>query len=529
MRATWVVPERLALDIDEHGTRGEVGREAAVVIATTITSVIGSLVTPKSDLRAACAGLEMLLVDASPESPRELLDKVLELAKIVRPAYRLHEWELITATIRDKFGLDVSDVIETDADEYVSEADTFTPLITDGWFKDYLNYTAESEAPAQFHFGAILTCISGAFGRRPLIGWDAAPLFPNIYTLIVGPTGTRKSTALSKARELAVLAFPKVGTGLSRLNVLPNEGSPQGYASALRRRNFEGSPTSDGLIVASELTVLVGREQYKAALGEWLTDWYDNMTPVWSRALKGEETYELVSPYVCFAGASNMTWLREIPDNLIKAGYMPRHLIFTAKEKRRDMANPRFDTGERARLAGELGARVKDLPVAMPLSADAARHMDEWYINRVTRQERLEQDELFAAWLSRKLPHAIKVAVVWQVVDGGPKDELHVDWLQRATRMIDWMDAGVASVYHALGASAEGAVTEAALAYLERKGGKSTMSAMVRGLKNRYQARSIQEGVRTLILGRMITQVQDPTVGTVLTLVDQRRGMKPRG
>lgn len=474
-----------------------------------------------SDLRAACAGLELLLADATPESPAALRDKVIELAKIVRPAYRNGEWELIAASIRTKFGLDVPDELR-DMGEVNAIVDTFTPLIEDGWFKDYLGYTQESEAPAQFHFGAMMTCASGAFGRKPLIGWDAAPLYPNIYTLLVGPTGTRKSTALAKARELAVQAFPKVGNKPSQLNVLPNEGSPQGYAGALRRRNFEVTTTSDGLIVASELTVLVGREQYKAALGEWLTDWYDNMSPVWSRALKGEDTYELLAPYVCFAGASNMTWLREIPDNLIKAGYMPRHLIFTAREKRHDKANPRFDAALRTSLAVTLGTRIADLPPTMELSKAAATHMDEWYTNKVTRQERMELDELFAAWLSRKLPHAIKIAVVWQIVDGGPRDALHVDWLKRATRLIDWMDTGVMSVYHALGASTEGAVTEAVLSYIERKGGLSTLSSLVRGLKNRYQSRNIQEGVKTLLLARVLMQdtTTDPTVGLVLRVVD---------
>jgi hypothetical protein len=215
-----------------------------------------------------------------------------------------------------------------------------------------------------------------------------------------------------------------------------------------------------------------------------------------------------------------MTWLREIPENLIKAGYLPRHLIFTSREKRHDMANPKFDLKLRDSLATTLGARVRDLPDRFPLSTAAAKHMDDWYLAKVTRQERMEMDELFAAWLSRKLPHAIKVATVWQIADAGPRGELHVDWLRRATRLVDWMDAGVMSVYHALGASSEGAVTEAVLTYLERKSGKSTLSSLVRGLKNKYQARNIQEGVKTLTLARVLTQVQDPVLGSVLTLVD---------
>jgi len=478
-----------------------------------------------SDLRAACAGLELLLSDATPESPIELRDKVIELARIVRHAYSRDGWNAIATEIRDKFGLDVPDeapaLVAVPSD--FQTPDSFEEIIEDGFFKDYLAYTRESEAPTQFHFGAILTGVSAAFARRPLIGWDAVPLYTNIYTLLVGPTGTKKSTALSKARDLIVTAFPKVGTTPARVNVLPNEGSPQGYASALRRRNFEVTTISDGWIIASELKVLVGRELYKQALGEWLTDWYDNMSNPWSRALKGEDTYELPAPYICFASASNMTWLKEIPETLIRAGYFPRHLIFTSKDKRHDKANPKFDMPTRDRLAGLLSTNIADLPERMELSKDAEIWLDRWYLGKVTKQERAEQDELFAAWLTRKLSHALKVATVWQVVDGGPKEELHVDWLRRATRLIDWMDAGVLTVYHTLGSTSEGAVTEAVTAYIEKKNGRVAMSALARGLRNRYNSRSVQEGVKTLLLARLLRQEHDPVMGVVLTMVEVGR------
>ena len=478
-----------------------------------------------SNLRDARAGLELLLSDATPTVPQELKDKVIELATLVRPSYRNGEWETLAREIRDKLGLVVPDALAASV-EVPSEfttPETFVEIVEDGFFRDYLIYTQESEAPTQFHFGAMLTCVAAAFGRRPLIGWAAVPLYTNIYTLLVGPTGTKKSTALSKARELVATAFPKVGTAPARVNFLPNEGSPQGYASALRRRNYEVTDISDGIVIASELKVLVGKELYKQALGEWFTDWYDNMSDPWSRALKGEEVYELKAPYVCFAGASNMTWLKEIPDNLIKAGYFPRHLVFTASEKRHDKASPRFDDGVRLTLATRLATSLDNLPVKLPLSPAADAWLDGWYLAKVTKQERLEQDELFAAWLTRKLSHALKVATVWQMVDGGPRDSLHVDWLRRATRLVDWMDAGVLTVYHTLGSTSEGAVTEFVAEYIKKKGGKLTLSMLARGLKNRYNSRSVSEGVRTLLLAGLLRQEQDVTLGTVLTLVDGGR------
>lgn len=470
----------------------------------------------RPEMLAAQAVLDELLSDDTPGPPEALRVRVLEAARLLHSTYTPNEWLSLTARIRARFPDAVVEAVATGIDdEFVTETD-FEALVADGWFRGYLDYTRESEAPAQFHFGAALTCISGALGRRPLIGWQGSTrLFPNIYALLVGPTGTRKSTAIARALELVQTAF---GT---TLNVLPSEGSPQGYAGELMRRSLEGSPISDGLGVASELTVMIGKDAYKEALGKWLTSWYDNdfgPDEKWSRALKGAGRYELLRPYVCFVGASNMTWLRELPDSLVKAGYMPRHLTFSAMGKRHVEANPQFDEIEAMALTTLLRERVRELPEKMTLSGDAAVYMKRWYEGRVARQEEHEQDELFAAWLSRKMPHALKIACVWQLVDGGPQDEMQVEWLRRAARLVDWMDAGVMDVYRALGTTGEGMAADAVLRCIERHDGRTTLDAVGRALKNRYNKRSVIDAVQTLVFAGVVTQTADPMGGAVLTM-----------
>jgi hypothetical protein len=470
-----------------------------------------------SAARAALAELldTPMVEDADAET--QIRERALEAARLLHRHYTPLEWLDIVARIRARFNINVVEPVAVGVDdEFATETD-FEALVEDGWFRAYLDYVRENEAPAQFHFGSMIACISGALARKPLIGWQAAPLYPNVYALLVGPTGTRKSTAIAKALSLARAALGDA------LHVLPNEGSPQGYASELMRRNLEGSPVSDGLGVASELTVMIGRDSYKEALGKWLTEWYDNMvderTGEWSRGLRAER-FALKWPYVCFIGASNMAWLRELPDSLVKAGYMPRHLVFNAMEKRHDNANPQFDEIERMALVTTLRERIIDEPVPekMALSVDAAMYLSRWYYGRVTKQERVEQDELFAAWLSRKLPHALKVACIWQLVDGGPREELQEKWLRRAARLVDWMDAGVQDVYRALGTTGEGAASDAVMRFIERKGGRAGAMAVVRGLRNRYNKRSILDAVQTLVFAGLLVQTIDTVEGAMLIM-----------
>ena len=66
----------------------------------------------------------------------------------------------------------------------------------------------------------------------------------------------------------------------------------------------------------------------------------------------------------------------------------------------------------------------------------------------------------------------------------------------------------------------DGAVADEVLAYIERKGGSLVLSALTRGLKNKYGKRDIVNAIETLVLARMMTTRQDAKMGTVLTLSD---------
>jgi hypothetical protein len=449
--------------------------------------------------------------------PAEILPKVIELATILQAQYQPVEWDNLCARIRDAFGLEeealakrfTSSIVNMAIEDVpLAEDISFPALVTEGWFGQYLEYTAESEAPTQFHFGAAITTLAACLGRMPLIGWEALPTYPNLYTLLIGPTGARKSTAIRLATDLLK---PALG---DRLNILPSEGSQQGFAQALRKRNFEVTKISDGLVVASELTVLLGQDKYKTDLHKWLTDWYD-CPPSWSRALRSEDYYELIAPYVCLVSASNMEWLKSMPHDAIKGGFLPRILLFDAPGKRHRKAQPRFYASLRNELQRKVVENLEAIPETLCISKEGNDLIEDWYITKIAAQEEEATDELFMAWLARKLPHALKLACVWQLVDGGPPGALEAEWLARAMGVVDWMDGGVLRVYGALGVSDEGAVQEDVMGVLRRKKGRASQAEIVRGLRNKYNSVRVQGGLRTLQIARKIKQDSNPVEGAV--------------
>ena len=387
-------------------------------------------------------------------------------------------------------------------------SDEFEALVPTGWFRKYLEWTSGHESPAQFHFGAAITAVAGGLGRAPRIEWEARNLYPNLYALLVGPTGARKGSAMSRAVRLTVQTL---GT-----NLLPNEGTHQGFAAGLRRRSIAtGGLLSDGLIVADEFSVLMSKDTNKSDLTKWLTDWYDSPDS-WERGLRGEEDYVIPNMYVSVLGGSNVDWLRTMPIDAITGGFLPRFILFDTPDKRFWCARPQFSDKLETELRNDLKRNLTGVPGTIAFSTDAGSYLDTWYEEDVRLAYESHHDEQYRAWLARKQAAAMKLATVWQLTDGGPKDFLAVEWLERARRVVDWGDEAVANVYGALGVSSEGQVASDVVKIIAARGGKATKKGIIKQLREQYTVRRITTAIDTLKASGEYRVGLDPNEGVTV-------------
>ena len=93
---------------------------------------------------------------------------------------------------------------------------------------NYLRYTTNVESPRLMHLWAALSGIAATIGRRARINLGIGNLYPNLYVLLVGPPGTRKSTAIN-----TMLRFVKEET---KTQIAPDDtsGQRQGLIAALK-------------------------------------------------------------------------------------------------------------------------------------------------------------------------------------------------------------------------------------------------------------------------------------------------------
>ncbi len=66
----------------------------------------------------------------------------------------------------------------------------------------YLKYTSQTECPTFFHRWCAVTNLAAYLGRRPYFRFGHFTLHPNLYVMLIGSPGTKKSSAIKIGTKL---------------------------------------------------------------------------------------------------------------------------------------------------------------------------------------------------------------------------------------------------------------------------------------------------------------------------------------
>ena len=103
----------------------------------------------------------------------------------------------------------------------------------------YFAYVENTEAPRIMHLWSALTAASACLGRHAYFEYGIGNIYPNLYTLLVGPPATKKSTAISLAST-----FLEEHT---MVNFAPDDtaGQRQGLITSIRDGRMEDDARID--------------------------------------------------------------------------------------------------------------------------------------------------------------------------------------------------------------------------------------------------------------------------------------------
>lgn len=233
--------------------------------------------------------------------------------------------------------------------------------------KYLLHLENATEAPPLFHVWSAISAAGACAQRRTWFQMGMIRVYFNQYIILVGPSGVRKSTALSISRKL-------VSSGTHSIQFAPSDtaGHRQGLIKSmadeieddeefdtiekLESLNFDEVDVSDKkprstYICASELATFIGQKSFEFI--SFLTDIWDNK-PYYSYRLNSGK-FIIYKPSVCMLAATTAeSMFACLPNNTIEGGFLSRTILVYCAQKHKAIPWPEAPNERREKEFSEV-------------------------------------------------------------------------------------------------------------------------------------------------------------------------------
>lgn len=208
-------------------------------------------------------------------------------------------------------------------------------------FDEYFDLLGKTEAPVVCHRWSLITCIGALLGRQAWLPFGPHKIFPNVYAMIIGESGTRKSTAIKLAKkELSKAGYDQFSAQkttkekfLMDLEGLQDSEDEQVGHAAVMENLFgadsgAGSAPREVFIVSDEFNDFMSCRdmEFQSLLGS-LWDWNDEEKS-WKHRLKNSASLSIYQPTISILGGNtHENFASMFPPEAIGQGFLSRMLL----------------------------------------------------------------------------------------------------------------------------------------------------------------------------------------------------------
>jgi len=275
------------------------------------------------------------------------------------------------------------------------------------WIDSFLLLTENTEASLNYRKWTAISVIASALRRKCYLDWGSVGKFyPNMYIVLVGPSGARKTTAM----RLGEYFLDKVGIAKSS-EAITREALIQELEAVLSIDGEDQYQHSSLTVFAEELTVFLGYRNDE--LMSNLCAWFD-CKDVWTYKTKGSGTNDVIGVWVNILGATTPRLIRSnLPLDAIGGGLASRIIFVYSHRKAKTIAFP-FETPDQVALRKKL---LDDYHIISGLKGGfkfTEGFRDEW-IDWYARQETEDPfmfSALFDGYSSRRPGHILKMCMI---------------------------------------------------------------------------------------------------------------------
>jgi len=330
----------------------------------------------------------------------------------------------------------------------------------------YLHQAGKSEIPDVYHAWACIALIAAAVGDNVWYSkFRHTKLTPNMYTILVGPSGSGKDMA--------------IGIALSYLKKLPIVKLYAGKATApyiidFMARSADGKPPighSRMFLVTPELAMSVGSGNMADEFVKLTTALYTGADYPITEGTRTSGTHTIISPCLNFLGGTTEDWMmRALTRDAIEGGFFAR---VAAVKGDYDFHNRVLDPiypPDYEDVVDHLHRRITlltKIKAEFHMAPDAKRIEEQWYMSREVPQD----DSLIPSWM-RQHAMILKLAMVLSLMDNieyTPESfVITLDHLKRAQQLSSFLQVHLPKFIALASRSDETKWTEVVAKYVQR-------------------------------------------------------------
>lgn len=311
-----------------------------------------------------------------------------------------------------------------------------------GWLRKYYQYVKDTELCPRFAVFSALSMLGALINNR--VSWTRveglfAPIYPNPWVILIGPAGRGHKTSALNLVTYFLQELPRA----QRPRILSEKITPEALVTALTVPESKGAAhlqnrDATGLVLASELAVFLGKQQYNLGMITILTRLYD-CPKEWSSDTIKRGLLPLRN--VCLsvlAGTAPKWFTTMLPDEAFTGGPMSRfNLVILPKEYHIKIWMPDPPPPKlRTRIVDGLKTFV-ELEGKVVLTPAANKWATEWYEKTPTPSD---EDELLDAYYSRKPEHIIRLAILLEICEHGKVTDVGLGSLQRGLALMELLE-----------------------------------------------------------------------------------------
>lgn len=321
------------------------------------------------------------------------------------------------------------------------------------WLGSFLDYTAQAESPIDYLRWVGLATIAAAAQRKIYMDMELYYVMSNMYVILVGPPGSKKSTAIRQGRKL-----------LQRIPTIALSSDAPSVAGLMEEFTDLCSVNKEHQSLNAfvyELSSLY--ENAKETMNGFLTAIYDGDIDYTKRTRVGGKEH-IPFPWLNMVAGTTPSWLGDnLAKSAIEGGLVAREIHVYSGE--RILKTPR---PKRSKILEKLKddlvhdlAHISQLRGEFTFEETAGRWYDLWYLNEDNAAYRevvgsydsrfpRVTDNRTSGYYERKGIHLIKVAMA---VSLSKKDELvlTLEDLLTAMALLESVEEGMVRAFSSVG------------------------------------------------------------------------------